>query len=66
MARDRYGATPLHWAANEGQIDLVELLVARGANVDARDNRGATATAIARVKGHLDIVELLQRHVSHE
>lgn len=39
-ATDGSGATPLHLAASLANLDLVELLVERGANVDARDMDG--------------------------
>ena len=32
------GITPLHKAAEKGDIQLVELLVSRGADVDSTDN----------------------------
>jgi hypothetical protein len=31
--------TPLHWAASEGRVDVVQLLLSRNAAVDARANR---------------------------
>lgn len=34
--------TPLHWAASEGEIEVVELLISRGADVNARDLEGET------------------------
>jgi len=34
----KYGRTPLHWAALYGNKDVVELLLAKGANVNATDN----------------------------
>jgi len=37
------GLTPLHLAAEEGHIDLIEFLMCRGANVGIRDNAGKTA-----------------------
>ncbi len=32
-----YGATPLHWAAMSGQLEVARLLLSRGASLDARD-----------------------------
>lgn len=39
-AVDKYGATPLYSAAFLGNLNLVKLLVERGANVNARDKDG--------------------------
>jgi uncharacterized protein len=36
-ARARYDMTALHFAADKGQLEVVRLLVARGANVNAQD-----------------------------
>ena len=38
--RDDIGATPLHWAAFSGHNEIAELLIAKGANVNARNARG--------------------------
>ena len=36
-SRSRYGATPLFFAADRGHLDLVRLLVERGAELDIED-----------------------------
>ncbi len=41
-ARDRFGDTPLHAAAEEGNRRLVEVLLAYGADSDARNGDGRT------------------------
>ncbi len=38
-AADGAGMTSLHWAAVEGNLELVRLLVEKGAKVDVKDNR---------------------------
>jgi len=40
--RDCFGRTPLHIAANHGNIQLIEFLVNLGANLNAIDNGGNT------------------------
>jgi len=47
-------------AARSGAIDIVKLLIAAGADVDASNEEGATAMAWAASSGNTDIVELLQ------
>lgn len=37
--RDPIGATPLHFAAENGHRELVEMLLAAGADINARDDR---------------------------
>ena len=34
------GMTPLHYAADEGHTEVVELLIANGADVNAKDENG--------------------------
>jgi hypothetical protein len=41
-ATDGDGATPLHWAANGGNLDMMRLLIQNGANVNQRQNNGWT------------------------
>lgn len=36
-SRDTFGNTALHYAAEDGNVTLIGLLVARGANVDVAD-----------------------------
>jgi len=46
-------------ASKEGNIEIVKLLLDKGANVNAKDKRDGTALMIACVKGYQTIVELL-------
>ena len=49
-AKDRFGETPLHYAARSngpGSIDTIKILVAAGANIDAKDTAGHTPLYIA-------------------
>jgi len=53
------GATPLHYAAQEGHKDVAELLLANHADVNAKTFNGATPLHLAAQRGHKDVVELL-------
>jgi len=54
------GGTPLHFAAANGHINVVEFLVKEGANIEARDEFGLTAIQHAvRKPVSTDIFELL-------
>ena len=52
-------STPLHKAAANNHKDIVELLIATGAQVNAKDKLGSTALHWAAYNGHKDIVDLL-------
>ena len=63
---DRLDGTPMHLAAFYYQRQVVELLIANGANVNAKNkwDRTPLHVAIRRYphRGHTEIVELLRKH----
>jgi len=52
----------LHIAATEGDVEMVMLLLDRGANPNVRDRRGSTPMNDAQHSGHYEVALLLQLH----
>ena len=59
VSADKDGRTALHYAAEQGLRNLVDMLTERGAFVNTRDNDGWTALALAARDGHIDTAFLL-------
>lgn len=53
------GTTALHWAVEENDLELTELLIRAGARVSATNQAGATPLLLATVNGNAAIVERL-------
>jgi len=51
--------TALHWAAKRGYIDIVDLLIKTGCDVDAVDIMGRSALLFAAKGDFMDVVKLL-------
>ncbi|KAL7054698.1 hypothetical protein AAHC03_025822 [Spirometra sp. Aus1] len=49
----------LHWAAREGQLAVVDLLISRGARVNATNLGDDTPLHLAAAHGHFDVVQYL-------
>ena len=58
-SQSRYNATPLMEATRDGRVDLAQVLLAAGAQVNARDKHGDHALNWAAFFGHADLVQLL-------
>jgi len=56
---NRDAATALHFAADKGYTEIVEVLLSAGARESA-DKKGFFPVALAQAKGHSAIVEILQ------
>lgn len=54
-------ATALILAAQKGHDDIIQLLVSRGAEIDAQNTDGVTAVFMAALNGHLSTIRLLAR-----
>ncbi|KAK3930791.1 Tonsoku-like protein [Frankliniella fusca] len=64
-ATDNAGWTPLHEAANHGFLDIVELLLENGANINHRGGAaagGITPLYDAAQAGNFDVMEVLLDH----
>ena len=48
MARDEYGRTPLHWAAQYGTPATIQPLLDAGADAKAKDKEGKTPWGLAQ------------------
>jgi ankyrin repeat protein len=59
FSKDNVGWMPLEFAAWKGYKDIVELLLASNADVNAKDNLGDTPLHFAVANDHKDVVELL-------
>lgn len=57
--KDEAGMTPVLWAAFEGRLDALRLLVGRGGNPDKSDQFGNTALHLSSAKGHFSCVDFL-------
>ncbi|MCM1002702.1 ankyrin repeat domain-containing protein, partial [Wolbachia pipientis] len=64
---DRYGNTLLHHVVDSGKklfddgkkLEIVRLLIDKGANIYARNNNGRIPSDLARERGHMEIVNIL-------
>ena len=50
------------YAARNGNIEIVRLLLDNGADIKARNSNGDTAKTLALKNTHLDIVELIFKY----
>ncbi|KAI5614892.1 myotrophin [Silurus asotus] len=53
------GRKPLHYAADCGQVEMVEFLLSKGADVNAPDKHGITPLLSATYEGHVSCVKIL-------
>ena len=60
--KDEGGWAPLHGASGSGQKEIVQLLLANRANVNATALSGKTALDYALKAGHTETADLLRQH----
>ena len=58
--RDEHRFSLLHWAAREGRANIVDMLLMRGARINATNMGDDTALHLAASHGHLDIVRMVK------
>jgi ankyrin repeat protein len=58
-AKDGFGMTSLMWASYNGDVELVKLLLEKGADKNI-EVKGQTALSAAEEKGFTEIIELLK------
>jgi len=61
MPENTFGWTPLLMASVDGQLQMVQLLVDAGADIEKADLSGWSAAEHAALRGHIDIATLLSR-----
>ena len=61
-AANKAGVTPLFVAAEMNRPEIVELMIARGADPKTREAHGYSPLTRAFWKGHKDMVKMLKRH----
>ncbi|MFA5306457.1 MAG: ankyrin repeat domain-containing protein [Candidatus Babeliales bacterium] len=53
------GKSALSWAASQGHVDIVQLLIDADVDLNSQDNNGNTALMVAIIGGHYNIAQLL-------
>ena len=63
--RDRLHDTAITFAAKNGALECIKLLVSRGADLSARDQEGSTILLASLINGYAPIVSYLLRERTH-
>ena len=58
-AKDSDGRSGIHFAARNGKVDIVKVLLQNGANVNAVDREKITALHQAAQDGHAEVAKVL-------
>ena len=57
--QENTGASALYIASQNGHIEVVRELIAKGAHIDMQENTGESALYIASQNGHIEVVREL-------
>ena len=60
---DDHNNTPLHWAANEGHLEVCRLIIANVQDKNPADHWGQTPMHLAAGGGHLEICRLIIKNI---
>ncbi len=52
-------STPIHQAAKDGKLDIVERHIKAGTDVNSKDSQGWTPLHLAAMNGHVEVVKAL-------
>lgn len=66
LTEKAFSWTPLHIACVDGHLNIVQLLIAAGAEINKPDVSGWTAREHAALRGHIDIAKLLAEEAIQE
>jgi len=65
-AKNQFGCSAMHCAAENGQMNTIRSLLLRGARIGEMDFSGRTALELAYTNGHINVVsEILALEVIH-
>lgn len=59
VAVTKFGRSPLHLAAHKGHIEVVQVLLKAGCDLDIQDDGGQTALHRAAVQGNIQVISAL-------